>query len=124
FQLVEIVERAKAVNKKILLETLASLPNDLSTMYDNLLTRIKLHPNKNVVEVGSKGVTWCYFALRPLSKDEFHEAIEVIEWSKESERDDTRGPFEDNMECFQGLIKLRQGNVGFVHASAKDHVRQ
>lgn len=129
------------------LKAFKTIPKDMPAAYDDVIQRIEKGSGGSDKDLAFRVLAWVFYALRPLTSDEFLEALAVgaeeedsedenSETSNEEERglsckkrsyDDVR----DNMlrldqliECCKSLVECEEagGTVRFVHYTVYEYV--
>ena len=103
-------------------KALESLPPNLYTSFQNIITRIRNHPNESQAEIGVRVLMWIHFACRPLTLVELQHALAVEKNDVEFDADNIPPPKAVLDYCL-GLVVVDEetSTVRFVHYTLEEY---
>ncbi|KAI0152566.1 hypothetical protein F4776DRAFT_659492 [Hypoxylon sp. NC0597] len=101
-------------------EQMEDLPDGLDEVYGRLLVRIKVKSTRTIQAVVRTILQWVACAQRPLREEEMLQILAV----QPGQLDFTKGRkvFRDIRKLCGPIIEINEGNIRFVHFSAKEYL--
>ncbi|KAI1103967.1 hypothetical protein F4804DRAFT_211097 [Jackrogersella minutella] len=101
-------------------EQIDNLPDGLNEVYGRLLFRIKNKPTKTLQNIARVILQWVACAQQPLREEQMLQILAI----EPGQLDFTKGrkEFRDILKVCGPIIEIIEGNIQFVHFSAKEYL--